>query len=401
MLAEIIAALLIGILFGTITGLIPGIHINLISAFLISLSTTLLLEINPLFIAVFVASMAITHTFIDFIPTMFLGCPDTSTELSVLPGHDLLKQGQGYQAIMLTAYGSIAAIILLILISYPSLQIFDKIYQSIEGVMQWILIGISLIIISLERNTLKAFGVFLLTGTLGYFVLNSPNLEQPLLPLLTGLFGSSMIIKSIKTNPDIPEQKIEKPRTKFSKPLIGSLISSPLCSFLPGIGSGQAAILGQTISNPKNKDDKGSFLVLLGATNTLVMGFSFITLYLISKTRTGSANAINQILGSMSIEMLTILLASISIAGILAFFLTEKLAKISSKNIHKINYTKISLITLGILLTVNIAISGTNGLLVLSVSTLVGYYCVSLDIRKTNMMGCLLIPTIILYFGMG
>ena len=33
-------------------------------------------------------------TFIDFIPSIFLGCPDTDTELSILPGHELLKKGE-------------------------------------------------------------------------------------------------------------------------------------------------------------------------------------------------------------------------------------------------------------------------------------------------------------------
>ena len=31
--------------------------------------------------------MAITHTFVDFIPSVFLGCPDTDTELSI--GHKI------------------------------------------------------------------------------------------------------------------------------------------------------------------------------------------------------------------------------------------------------------------------------------------------------------------------
>ncbi|MCH7770430.1 MAG: tripartite tricarboxylate transporter permease [Bacteroidetes bacterium] len=97
MLIEILLALIVGILTGTTTGLIPGIHINLIGVFIVSLSASLFLSINPIYLAVFIVSMAITHTFVDFIPSIFLGCPDTDTELSVLPGHELLKKGQGYE----------------------------------------------------------------------------------------------------------------------------------------------------------------------------------------------------------------------------------------------------------------------------------------------------------------
>src|SRR6056297_691344 len=128
MLAEIIIAIFAGILFGTLTGLTPGIHINLISAIIISSTTGILLKINYIYLIVFIVSMSITHTFLDFIPSIFLGCPDTETELSVLPGHELLKKGEGYEAVILTVYGSLAAIFILILITFPSLILIKKIY---------------------------------------------------------------------------------------------------------------------------------------------------------------------------------------------------------------------------------------------------------------------------------
>src|SRR3989344_4817831 len=114
MLIQILLAIFAGTFFGVFTGLIPGIHVNLIGVFLISLSSTLLFNINPLYLVIFIVAIAITHIFIDFIPSIFLGCPDTDTELSVLPGHELLKKGEGYEAIMLTAYGSLAAVFLII-----------------------------------------------------------------------------------------------------------------------------------------------------------------------------------------------------------------------------------------------------------------------------------------------
>ena len=42
-------------------------------------------------------------------------------------------------------------------------------------------------------------------------------------------------------------------------------------------------------------------------------------------------------------------------------------------------------------------VSGFLGILVLIASTFTGIFCISLDVRRTNMMGCLLLPTIILY----
>ncbi len=392
MLFQLFLFLLVGILAGTITGLIPGIHINLIGVFLISLSTTILSSTNPLYLIVFISSMAITHTFTDFIPSIFLGCPDTDTELSILPGHKLLKRGLGYEAIVLTAYGSIAAIILLTVIALPSIFLISKTYFFIEKLIPYLLIISIIFLISLEKKKLTALFVILLSGFLGWSVLNLP-LKEPLLPLLTGLFGGSMLITSIKNKTQIPKQKITKPKTKLFKPLLGSVIASPLCSFLPGLGSGQAAIIGNVISKTNQK----GFLVLLGATNTLVMGFSFISLYVIGKTRTGAAVAIKEIIGILSWRILIVVMLAVLVSGFISFFLTLSLAKFFSEKIHKFNYTILSSATLLVLVIIVFLVSGFLGLLVLAASTLTGIYCISLNVKRTNMMGCLLIPTIILY----
>lgn len=393
MLIEIFLFLLIGILIGTITGLTPGIHINLVGVIIISLSTTVFAVMNQTYLVVFIVSMAITHTFLDFIPSIFLGCPDTDTELSVLPGHELLKKGHGYQAIILTTYGSLAAIFILIIIAFPAIKIISLIANILPTIIPGLLILAAFFIISTEQNRKKALFVFFLTGMLGLIIFNLENLNQPLLPLLTGLFGGSMLLLSIKNKTEIPKQTIEKPRSKILKPLLGAVIASPICSFLPGLGSGQAAIIGNSIS----KTDRKGFLVLLGATNTLVMGFSFIALYAISKTRTGAAAAIQDLVGSLSGNILTLILITILITGIIAFFLAKSIAKFASRKITSINYTYISYITLGILTIVVFLVSGFFGLLVLGISTLTGIYCISLKVKRALMMGCLMVPTIILY----
>jgi putative membrane protein len=397
MLLEILLFLALGIVFGIITGLIPGIHINLVGVGLIALSASLLTFMHPIYFVVFITAMAITHTFVDFIPSIFLGCPDTDTELSILPGHDLLKKGQGYEAITLTAFGSLAAIFILILIAFPSVLILSKIYKFIKILIPGLLIFVSFFLISTERKMNKAFLVFVLAGLLGLAVLNLEKLNEPLLPLLTGLFGGSMLVISIRDKIQIPKQKITKTKPKLLKPLLGAVIASPLCSFLPGLGSGQAAIIGNSISKTDEKSDKRGFLVLLGATNTLVMGFSFIALYAIARTRTGATVAVKELLGNLTPQILILILFIILISGIVSFFLTLKLAKFFSKKIGNINYTLLSELTLIVLIIIVFLVSGWWGLLVLAASTATGVYCISLGVRRTNMMGCLLLPVIIFY----
>ena len=243
-----------------------------------------------------------------------------------------------------------------------------------------------------EKNKLSAFFVFLLSGALGLSVLNM-NVKEPLLPLLSGLFGSSTILLSIKDKVKIPKQLVTLQKITLKKQIIGALIASPLCGFLPGLGAGQATIVGNTIA----KTDRRGFLVLLGITNTFVMGISFLSIYAISKTRTGAAAAIQKLIGNMEFNILILILIISLISAIISFFITKKIAKIFSEKIMEINYTILSIITLIILVAIVLFVSGIFGFVVLTVSTLTGIYCISLNVKRTNMMGCLLLPTIILY----
>ena len=112
MLIEILIVILFGCIAGTITGLIPGVHINLVAVSIFALSPFLLKFTSPLILSIFIVSMSITHTFTDFIPSCFLGAPESETALSVLPAHRLLLKGRAYEAIFLTVVGSLFSIII-------------------------------------------------------------------------------------------------------------------------------------------------------------------------------------------------------------------------------------------------------------------------------------------------
>ncbi len=395
MILEILLAILLGVASGTFTGLFPGIHINLVGTFLVTLSSSFSNHSFMIYLVVFISSLAIAHTFIDFIPSIFLGCPDTDTELAVLPGHEMLKQGKGHEAVMRTAYGGLSGVILLVLLFLPLSFLLSKTYPTIQKVIPYILILVCIIMIFSEKNKLQAFLVMIITGILGYLVLDL-NLKEPLLPLLSGLFGSSMLLLSIKQKTKIPKQKTNFKKIKLKnmmRPLSGAIIASPFCGFLPGLGGGQAAVIGNQISRTNEKD----FLILLGIVNVFVMGLSFVSLYSISRTRTGAAAAVQSLLGQVTFQSLILIIIVCLISGIISFFLTKKLSILFIKYIEKIDYNKLSKWTILFLSVLILIISGILGLFVFGISTLVGLYCIQLNVKKTQMMGCLLIPTILLY----
>ncbi len=392
---------LIGILAGTFTGLVPGIHTNLIALFALALAPFLLAYFSSLALSIFIISMAITHTFLDFIPSIYFGAPDEETSLSVLPGHKLLLKGKGYQAVIYTLIGSTISIILLFITLPLFTFLIPKIFPFVNRMMSWILIWISFFLVygekSFSRNKkILSLVFFLLSGFLGLATLNNSSITQPLLPLLSGLFGSSTIIYSLMKGEKPPKQSLEKikiSKKELVKPILATTIVSPFCSFLPGLGSNQAAIISTKIFK---KFSKEQFLILLGSINTFVVAFSFYTLYLINRTRTGVAKAVSEIL-IISKDNLPIIFTSIIISAIISIFLTINISKIFARKINKINYPLISKIILLFLFSISFAISGIQGILIFLVSTILGLTCIFYNIKRSFLMGCLLIPTIIYY----
>ena len=411
MIIYLISALILGILAGTITGLIPGIHINLISIFLISLSGFFLTHLFPIILVVFIVAMAITHTFIDYIPSIFLGAPDEDSILSVLPGHQLLLKGQGYFAIIFTLYGSLTALLIILFFTPIFIYLLPIIYPYVIRIM-WIILLLASVYLVLSEGGFKkqdfiknyqrkiwALIIFLLAGFLGIASLNL-NIKEPLLPLLTGLFGASNLIISIKQKTKIPKQKtipikkIRLNKKSLVKASFASIIASPFTAFLPGLGASQAALIGREVSDIK---DQREFLFLLGAINTIVMGLSFIALYSIQKTRTGAAVAISKLIPKLTFNHLLFIIGTIIISGAIAFFITIFISKLTAKNIHKIPYSKLSLIILTILIIITIYFAGILGLLVFIISASLGITTILLEIKRMHLMGALLIPTILFY----
>lgn len=404
MIIEIVLALILGVIIGTITGLLPGIHINLVSAFILASLSFLLLHFSPISIAIFIVSLSISHTFLDFIPGIFLGAPDESA-LSVLPGHKLLLEGKGYEAVFYTSIGCLISLPLLIILTPLFILVLPQVFYYLKFVMFFILLSVSVYMLANNQNKSLALIIFLMSGFLGIFTLIYP-LRQPLLPLLSGLFGASSLVSSIKKKESLKKQGITKPEIKFKEiksTFFTSLISSPLCSFLPALGSSQAAIIGLNLEKSEEQESKENskkFLMLLGSVNLLVLALSFITLYTINKSRTGAAVAISEILKNFTVSNLFLIILAIIISSILAFFITLYISKKFSLIITKINYRILSIAILILLSLVVLIFSGFVGFFLYLISTFTGIFCIESGVRRTNLMGCLMLTSILLNLPM-
>jgi len=395
MILQIIIATLLGTIAGIITGVVPGVHINLVSILLLSFSPILLTYTSPIILAVFIISMAINHTFLNALPAIYLGAPEESTILNVLPGHKYLLQGKGYEALKLTVIGSLFALILSILISPLIIKILPIIYEVIKQYIAYILILASIFLIFRENKKLLALIIFFLAGVFGIVVLNL-NIKNPLFPLLSSLFGISGLLISLKDKVNIPEQKITHPKT-FSLETIKAVFSGTLVgtftTMMPGLGPAQAAIIGSQLVKLK---DSG-FLILVGALDTLSMVMSLIAIFSINKARNGAIITISRLLETITSSNLKLFFIIVLITGFTATFLSLNFAKIFSKLITKINYQKLCIAIIILIIGMTIFLSSWLGLLVLFIGSFLGLVPPLLGIGRNHLMGCLMLPVILFF----
>ena len=398
MFLETLLIIMCGIIAGIFTGLIPGIHINLISVLLLSFSPLLLQYTNIVSLCCFIIAMSVTHSFLDSIPSIFLGAPDSDMALGVLPGHRYLLKGLGLTAVKLTIIGSFGALLLSVLL-FPLLVPLVKFgYPLIENYIGYILIAVVVFMIMRDRKRVWAFFVFLIAGVLGLIVLNMPNFEDPLFPLFSGLFGISTLAISLSENESIPSQvKHQYVRVKTSKvfkALFSGGFSGFITAVMPGLGASTAAVISMQIT--KNLKEDG-FMILMGSINTFNFILSMVTLYVLDKARNGSIIVIQELVDAITINHIVIFLSAVLIAGSLSVFLALGLSKVFSKIMSIVSYRKMVLSVIFLITVLVLVLTGPLGLLILIISTAIGIIPPAVHISRTHSMGCLLLP-VILYF---
>lgn len=413
---SLILPCLIGVCIGTITGLVPGIHVNTAGAILFALSSFLLGIFSSEFLAVVFVSMAIAHGLLEFIPSMLLGVPDEGTALTVLPGHRMVLEGRSKEAIRIIAIGGFGAIIITIIL----IPIFLLVLPSFHGLFKpytpfVLLLGSIYLAYKLSSsNKLFIWSLLLFTfsGILGWTVMETPIPSGlSLMVLFSGLFGISTILFSLNDNSSIPYQNhvydFNLDKNSFKSIFAGG-ISGAILGFLPGFGPAQGGIIAQSLSGTsENSDNTKSFLLAISGLNTADCLFSLIAIYLIGNPRSGIAVYISYIIPEFSIIHLLIFVSASLLAVGLALILTLIIGDRFSNFISGIDYKKLSYFVIFLMIVIMfifaIVYEGPIFYLILMLITSTGLGLLPhyIGISKSHLMGVLIVPAIIIYFQMG
>lgn len=410
---ELVIACFLGILIGTLTGLIPGIHVNTAGASIFASSTVLLKFVSPEFLCVLMVAMSIAHALLEFTPSMLLGVPDEGTAISILPRHRMVLEGRSKEAIRIVAIGGFGAIVVIILM-LPLFATILPIFHEVSKPYTWlILLFTSIYLIYKLTNNFKNFlwslFLFIFSGILGWTLFQTSISSGILLMcVFSGLFGISTIFFSLNDNSTIPHQNrfydLNIDLNKFKSIFAGG-ISGAILGFLPGFGPAQGSVIAQVVSgSSEEKEDTDNFLLAISGLNTSDTLFSLIAIYLIGNPRSGIAVYMSYLIDDFSFNYLLIFIFTSLLAVSISLILCLKLGDSFSKVMGGINYKKLSIVVIilmiGILYIFGFYYKVNIFYLTLALVTSIamGLLPHYLGVGKSHLMGVLIIPAIIIYF---
>ncbi|MCD6549475.1 tripartite tricarboxylate transporter permease [Candidatus Micrarchaeota archaeon] len=369
-------SVIIGIVVGVFTGLVPGLHVNTVSEILADLMSNGSLE---------TATMLVTgiYTVLSFFPSIVLGVPDENLVVSMLPGQRLVKRGKGNVAIRtVVAYGVVAVVITLLTLPV-AFAWYKKIYVVLRPFLIYILLGATVYMITVDREfnkILKSTMVFLAAGLLGTLTSVLP-IKEPLFPMFVGMFALPMLILSGE------QVEIKPSRSPVNVHLWLAVLgvgAGFVADLLPGIATGgqMAVFFAPFLSNDVLYL---GFLTSLGISK-VVFGIPMKTE--VGKNRIGSFTKI-----SITEPVVDILLLVCGIFIGLVILYTISKMKI------KLTLSKLNTVIILYLVTIVALVSGLMGLILLTSACLLGLITLSLGVRRIHLMGSLIVPTVLYLTG--
>lgn len=399
---EILAGTAAGVALGLLSGLLPGIHVNTMAAIMLSSLAILLPLFGPFFLAAALFSALVTHCFLDAVPSTFLGIPDADTALAVLPAHALCMEGKGEEAVRISALGSATGLALAVPVTGVLLLVMPHLQSSLDWASGVILVAV--IGFLLVQSDAPGWGllVFLASGVLGVFSFRYAFLAPPLLgesavlmPLLSGLFGISMLLYSGKG--DIPPQRFTGLAIGREGVLKGTIlggVAGLVVGWLPGLSNATAnGVLASAVNYTR---DRRGYLLATSAANTMNAVVGLAAFFAVDRMRNGVVAA----LSLLEMPSLSLLLLSGTLAALAAYLLTIRLAGMAYL-LEGVDRTFLNRVVMVFVAAVSLFGTGIFGLMLLALATAVGCIPRLVNIPQVFCMGAIMVPVMLYSFGFG
>lgn len=410
---------IMGAAIGSFSGLIPGIHINTLAALMLAFHNDLERIVEyvvpegyaPMMLACCILSAAVVHSATDFVPSVFFGVPDADNVLNILPGHRMLLDGHAMTAVRCAAIGSLVGSFASIALAVPMYVLLDGGFGDyLDSLTVGVLMSVMCLMILREQRggRIAAMGLIAVTGIIGYAVMsldlpfeNMFGMEpESMFPMLSGLFGIPPLLVSISSGM-IPEQTDDERFPVGPLPGLKGVVTGSITGWFPGITGASGATIAGCIFGEEDQRGYISMVSSIGSSSTM---FTFITLAVSGKERSGTMDVINGILGGESIELgsdlFLCMMAVMAISSVLAYAVMTCSGSLMCRLVEKTDIRMVNTAILLMMIVLTVVLTGYCGLIVLCICTLVGMVPMVLGTNRIHLTGCLIVPVLISRIGL-
>ena len=389
---------LLGVALGTCSGLTPGLHANNFALLLASVVPVLPGPTVALGAAMLAAG--VVHTFLDVVPALALGVPDPAMASSALPGHRLVLDGRGREALRLSALGSGLAVVVALVVAVPVTRAVETVYPTLRRHLPVLLAAVGTFLVGTEPTWRRRFGAVATLGVaagLGWLVL---DLEPTgpvaaggvLAPLFAGLFGAPVLIEALSGR-GVPPQA-DPTVTLDRRTVLGTATAGAGAGALVGYLPGVSAAVGTVLVLPAVPGRSGArgFLVASSGASTANTVFALFALLALGTPRTGVMVAMER---ADTVASAGVLLGTVCLAAAVGFALVVSVGDAYLRTVGRLDYGRVCLATGGLLAGLAYLFAGSLGLAVFALAAVVGLLPPALGVRRVHLMA-VLAPAIVL-----
>ncbi|WP_248896809.1 tripartite tricarboxylate transporter permease [Haloplanus halobius] len=336
----------------------------------------------------------VVHTFLDIVPALTLGVPDPATAAVTLPGHRLVLDGRGREALRLSALGSGLAVVVALAVALPMTSVIETVYPTLRRRMPLVLLAVAVVVVATEptwRRRIAAAATLAVAAGFGWVVLDldptGPVAAGGVLaPLFAGLFGAPVLVEALDGE-GVPPQA-DPTVTLDRRTVLGTAGAGAGAGALVGYLPGVSAAVGTVLVLPAvpGRADARGFLVASSGANTANTVFALFALLALGTPRTGVMVAMDRV----GVPDATgVLVGTVCLAAAVGFALVVTIGDRYLRTVGRLDYTRVSLVTGGLLVVLAYLFAGGVGIAIFALAALIGLGPPVLGVRRVHLMAVL------------
>jgi putative membrane protein len=394
---------------GTLGGLVPGLHPNLVVAWMP------LAARSDLAFACGLAALVGAHAFSSLLASTYVGIPGGDGALTVLPAHRMVRSGRGREAVGVAADAALAGLaagVLLILplkwmVGEPG-RLGDLRPETVRllaaAVLGWLLLqelrggGRAIAGAALAQAVAGACGLLA-------FSLHLQGLGgrpgHATLPLLGGLFGAATLAESLASRGRLPPQEPPRPpeprmALRLGGCALGGAAASLWTALIPGVTASAAAT---TVPAALRTDDPRPALATLAAIGTAHEALAVGLLWAGGRARSGLAVGMDGVASPWEAGVppgpLLEVAAALLAGGLAGHVAVRRLDGWAAPRLDRIPGQALAAGAAALAATVVLAVTGLPGLLLWAGCAAAGLVPLALGVRRVHLTAALLVPLIL------